>query len=80
MEFVPPPNDGLYDRLRAAFYDRLKAAKQTEGKQARAEAVAQVKAQALAELIPDPDGRGAPTVEAFQKAWHDLGSSASCAI
>jgi polyribonucleotide nucleotidyltransferase len=72
MEFVPPPNDGVYERLRHSFYDRLKEAKQTEGKQARADAVGQVKTQALLELIPVPTAEGAPPLEAFQTAWHDL--------
>jgi polyribonucleotide nucleotidyltransferase len=71
-EFVPPPSDGLHDRLRSTFYDRLKEAKQTEGKQARADAVGQVKAQALLELIPAPTAEGAPSPDAFQTAWHDL--------
>jgi polyribonucleotide nucleotidyltransferase len=71
-EFVPPPNDGLFDRLRNGFYDRLKEAKRTPGKQARAEAVADVKAQALLEIIPSPTADGAPALEVFQTAWHDL--------
>jgi polyribonucleotide nucleotidyltransferase len=71
-EFVPPPKDGLYDRLKSTMYDRLKEAKRTEGKHARAEAVAQLKSQALIEIIPSPTAEGAPALEAFQKAWHDL--------
>ncbi len=72
MDFTPPPNDGLYDRLRNSFYDRLKGAKGTQGKQARSEAVAQVKSQALLETIPNAAAEGATSPEAFQKAWHDL--------
>jgi polyribonucleotide nucleotidyltransferase len=75
MEFTPPPSDGLFDRLRESYYDRLKAAKQTPGKQARADAVAEVRQQALADVIPEVAVQGAllaPTLEAFQKAWHDL--------
>jgi polyribonucleotide nucleotidyltransferase len=72
MDFVPPPNDGLYDRLRGSFYDRLKEAKRTEGKHARADAVAQLKSQALIELIPSPTAEGAPALESFSKAWHTL--------
>src|SRR5262245_53582972 len=72
MDFVPPPNDGLYDRLRGSYYDRLKEAKRTEGKHARAEAVAQVKAAALLEIIPSPTAEGAPALDAFSKAWHQL--------
>jgi polyribonucleotide nucleotidyltransferase len=83
MEFTPPADDGLYERLRQAFYDRLKEAKRTEGKQARADAVAAVKQAALLEIVPSPAATGtgqpdvsaagaAPALEAFQKVWHDL--------
>lgn len=72
MAFVPPANDGVFDRLRGAMYDRLKEAKRTEGKQARAEAVSQLKTAAQAEIIPDPAAEGAPSLDSFQKAWHDL--------
>ena len=59
MEFVPPPNDGLYERLRSGFYDRLKDGQADRrqagpGRSGRATS----KTQALLELIPDPDGRG----------------------
>ena len=80
MDFVPPPNDGLFDRLRERFYDRLKTAKQTEGKQARAEAVSQVKAQALAELIPDPTAEGAPDAERVSERRGTTWKSTSSAI
>jgi polyribonucleotide nucleotidyltransferase len=69
-EFVPPANDGIYDRLRERYYDQLKSAKQNEGKQARAEASGKVKVAALADLIPDPKAEGAPDVAAFGTAWH----------
>ena len=72
MNFMAPPSDGLYDRLKNSVYDRLKDAKRTEGKHARAEAVAQLKSQALLELIPVPTAEGAPPVDSFQKAWHAL--------
>ncbi|HEY3392386.1 MAG TPA: polyribonucleotide nucleotidyltransferase [Lacipirellulaceae bacterium] len=72
MDFVPPPNDGVLERLRHGFYDRLKEAKRTEGKQARAEAVAEVKGQALLDIIPEPSSDGGPLLESFQKAWHTL--------
>jgi len=72
MNFVPPPNDGLFDRLKNGYYDQLKDAKRTEGKAARAEAVGAVKAKALAELIPDPAAEGAFKPESFSKAFHDL--------
>ncbi|HEX3601907.1 MAG TPA: polyribonucleotide nucleotidyltransferase [Lacipirellulaceae bacterium] len=72
MNFVPPANDGMYDRLKSSVYDRLKDAKRTEGKHARAEVVAALKSQALIELIPSPTAEGAPALESFQKAWHAL--------
>ena len=72
MDFVAPPNDGLYDRLKAGFYDQLSAAKRTEGKAARADAVGAVKSQSLLELIPSPTAEGAPSTESFSKAFHAL--------
>ena len=72
MDFVPPPSDGIYDRLKSAYYDRLKEAKRTEGKHARADATAAAKAAALLDLIPSPTAEGALPVEGFQKAWHSL--------
>ncbi len=72
MDFVPPPDDGIYDRLRAGVYDRLKEAKRTEGKQSRADAIAELKAQALIEIVPSPTADGEPALESFKKAWHDL--------
>jgi polyribonucleotide nucleotidyltransferase len=71
-DFVPPPNDSLFERLRHGFYDQLRQAKQTEGKQARADAVSDVKARALLEVIPVPSAEGAPLLEHFQTAWHEL--------
>jgi len=70
--FVPPPDDGLYERLKTQYYEAFRAAKLTPGKQARAEAVEQLKAKALAEVIPDPEAEGAVTLEAFHTAWHEL--------
>jgi polyribonucleotide nucleotidyltransferase len=72
MDFVSPPSDGLYDRIRDRFYDELKSAKQTEGKQARADACSELKARAIAEFIPDPDAEGAIELGKFKTAWHDL--------
>jgi polyribonucleotide nucleotidyltransferase len=72
VEFVPAPNNGIYDRLRERFYEQLKSAKQTEGKQARSDAVKQVKTAAQAEIIPDPKAEGAADAAAVQTAWHDL--------
>lgn len=55
VEFQPPANDGILDRLKSSFYDRYRDAKQTDGKQARAEAVKALKEQAKAEFIPEPN-------------------------
>ncbi len=57
--FVPPEDDGLYDRLKDRYLDEFKSLKQTEGKQARAEAVRVLRDRVVAEVIPDPEaGRG----------------------
>jgi len=68
-EYVPPADDGVYDRLTSQFYDALKQAKAVEGKQARATAVDAVKAQALASIIPDPLAANAISATAFSQAW-----------
>jgi len=72
MNFVPPANDGLYDRLKSSYYDRLKEAKRTSGKAARADAVALVKSEAMTQVIPAVPTEGAPTADRFSKVWHDL--------
>ncbi len=71
-EFVPAPDDGIYDRLKSKYYDAFKTAKQTEGKQNRAAAVKELKEKALAESIPDPTAAGAMDSVAFSNAWHKL--------
>jgi len=71
-EFVPPPDDGLYDRLKAKHYNDFKVAKQTEGKQNRAAAVSALKEKVIAEVIPDPTAEGAVTQAAFGSAWSKL--------
>lgn len=71
-EFVPPADNGLYDRLRDQFYEELKNAKQTSGKAERAEAVAALRERAHAEVMPDPDADNAVSEGEFQKAWHDV--------
>ncbi|MFZ1932117.1 MAG: polyribonucleotide nucleotidyltransferase [Thermoguttaceae bacterium] len=71
-EFVPPPPDGVYEKLREKYYDAFRAAKQTVGKLARSEACAEVKKQAIAEMIPDAKAEGAITAEAFASAWEEL--------
>jgi polyribonucleotide nucleotidyltransferase len=72
VEFIPPPNDGLQERISGAYYERLKEVKRTEGKHARADAVAALKAQAVMEIIPTPGAEGLPAVERFKSVWHDL--------
>ncbi len=72
QEFVPPPPNGVYDKLRENYYDAFRAAKQTPGKLARGEACAKVKEQAVAALIPDPKAEGAISAEAFASAWEEL--------
>lgn len=72
VEYVAPPNDGLYDRVAERYYDRFKSAKQTEGKQARAEAVSQLKDEAIASFIPDPEAADAIDINRFKTVWHDL--------
>ena len=59
IEFIPPADDGLFDRLKSTYYNDFKAAKQTSGKQARAEAVSALRDRAMADVIPDPDAEGA---------------------
>ncbi|WP_145246375.1 polyribonucleotide nucleotidyltransferase [Aeoliella mucimassa] len=72
MDFIPPADDGLWDKLTEQFYDKLFAAKKTEGKADRAAACSSVKEEALAALIPDPAAEGAFTMGSFGKNWHDL--------
>lgn len=72
LEFVAPPSDGIYERLRERFYESFKAAKQTVGKQARAESVKALKVRVVAELIPDPLAEGAISLVAIGSAWHRL--------
>ncbi len=71
-EFVPPADDGLFDRLKDRYYEDLKAAKQTEGKLARAEAVSALHQRVQGELIPDPEAEGAISPAALHEAWHAL--------
>jgi len=71
-EFVPAPDDGLYERLKGRHYDDFKIAKQTEGKQNRATAVSALKEKVVAEVIPDPKAEGAVTPQAFDNAWSKL--------
>lgn len=72
MEFTPPEDDGLFDRLNGTYFDELKSAKQVVGKLDREEAVAAVKEKAQAEVIPDPDAEDAICVNRFKTVWHDV--------
>jgi polyribonucleotide nucleotidyltransferase len=68
-EYVPAPDDGIYNQLMAGYYGPMKDAKSITGKQARGEAADAVKKQALAAIIPDPTAPGALTVPQFAQAW-----------
>ena len=70
--FIPPEDDGLFDKVKTAYHAKLKEAKSTEGKSARREACAAVKEAALAEFIPDPDAADAVSSNRFGAVWHDL--------
>lgn len=74
IEYTPPEDDGLLDRLKSAYYDEFKAAKQTAGKQERADACSALKERAKSEIIPDPDADGAVCSKRFGHEWHELES------
>ena len=71
-EFVPPEDDGLYQRLTDAYYDDFKTAQQTPGKQDRAEAVRDLRDRAMEDVIPDPKADDAICSKRFKTVWHDL--------
>ena len=71
-EYIPPEDDGLFDRLKDTYYDEFKTAMQTPGKHDRADATKAVKEKALAEVIPDPEADGAVCTKRFGTVWHDL--------
>jgi polyribonucleotide nucleotidyltransferase len=72
VTFVPPADDGLFQRLNDKYYDAFRAAKQTGSKQERAAAVRELRDRAMAEVIPDPDAAGAINPGRFKTVWHDL--------
>ncbi|MEL6105992.1 MAG: polyribonucleotide nucleotidyltransferase [Planctomycetota bacterium] len=72
MEFVPPEDDGLMDKIAGAYYDEFKTQMQTPGKQERSAAVRALAEKAMAEVIPDPDADGAISTKRFKTVWHDL--------
>jgi polyribonucleotide nucleotidyltransferase len=72
MAFEPPPDDGLFEKLKSRYYDELRAAKAVTGKQARGEAVDAVKKKAVAELIPDPKADGAIEAARLSSVWSEL--------
>lgn len=71
MEFVPPSDNGLSNRLSSSYYDQFRAAKLTEGKHARADAVRALRDRVWSEISPDSN---APSYDAnlFQSTWHEL--------
>jgi polyribonucleotide nucleotidyltransferase len=73
MDFQPPEDDGLLDRLREGWHDQLKQALTSDGsKQDRADTVAELRSTAMQTLIPDPEAADAIPVARFKTAWHDL--------
>ena len=72
MEFVPPEDDGLMDKLSGAYYEEFKTQMQTPGKQERSAAVRALAEKAMAEIIPDPEAEGAICTKRFKTVWHDL--------
>ncbi|WP_417732895.1 polyribonucleotide nucleotidyltransferase [Rosistilla oblonga] len=74
IEYTPPEDDGLFDRLKSAYYQEFKSLKQTAGKQDRAEACKALKERAKAEIIPDPNAEGAVCPNRFSHEWHELDS------
>lgn len=72
MEYIPPADDGLMQRLTDAYYDAFRNAKQTSGKQDRADAVRELRERAMNEVIPDPNAEGAICPNRFKAVWHDL--------
>jgi polyribonucleotide nucleotidyltransferase len=71
-EFVPPEDDGLFQRVNDAYYDEFRGAMQTPGKQDRVDAVKALKQRATSEIIPDPEAQGAVCTKRFGSVWHDL--------
>ncbi len=71
-EFIPPEDDGLFQRLTDAYYNDFRAAQQTAGKKDRADAVRALRDRAMAEVIPDPNADNAVCAKRFKSVWHDL--------
>ena len=78
VEYTPPADDGLFQRLNDAYYDEFRAVKQTPGKQDRADAVRALRDRAMAEVIPDADAEGAIAPSRFKSVWHDLEEKIVC--
>ncbi|MEZ6090813.1 MAG: polyribonucleotide nucleotidyltransferase [Pirellulaceae bacterium] len=74
IEYTPPEDDGLFDKLKNTYYQEFKAAKQTTGKQDRAEACRLLKERAKGEMIPDPNSEDAICPNRFAHEWHELES------
>ncbi len=71
-EFVPPEDDGLFQRLHDSYYNEFKTVSQTPGKHDRADAVRALRDRAMADVIPDPNAEGAVCPKRFGSVWHDL--------
>lgn len=74
IEYTPPADDGLFDRLKSAYYQEFKSLKQTAGKQDRAVACKALKERAKSEIIPDPKADDAICPNRFSHEWHELDS------
>ncbi|MFK8115125.1 MAG: polyribonucleotide nucleotidyltransferase [Rubripirellula sp.] len=72
VEYVPPADDGLFQRLNDAYYNDFKAAQQTSGKQDRAKAVKDLRDRAKNDVIPNPKADDAICEKRFKSVWHDL--------
>ncbi|MEO1615338.1 MAG: polyribonucleotide nucleotidyltransferase [Planctomycetota bacterium] len=71
-EFVAPEDDGLLEKVTAAYYDEFKTVMQTPGKQDRSDAIHALRDRAMEAMIPDPDAEGAICPKRFKSVWHDL--------
>ena len=72
VEYTPPEDDGLFQRLNDAYYDDFKTAQQVPGKHDRADACKVLRDRAMSEIIPDPNADDAVCSKRFKTVWHDL--------
>ena len=72
VEYIPPEDDGLFQRLNDAYYNDFKTAQQVPGKHDRADACKVLRDRAMEEIIPDPKADDAVCPKRFKSVWHDL--------